>query len=74
MSGALTERVFVKKLERVGFTEIELSNRQPFALGRAADYPLFTPDLVELMYRLIPADKQGQVAESVIVTALAPTG
>ena len=69
MSGALTERVFVSKLKRVGFEEIEITERFPFPLDRAVDYPLFTPDLVDIMYRVIPRDKQGQVAMSVIVKA-----
>ena len=72
MSGALTERVFVTKLENVGFESIELLERFPFPLARAADYPLFTPDLVDMMYRLIPPHKQEQVAVSVIVKARMP--
>lgn len=72
MSGALTERVFVQKLDRVGFDDIRILDRLPFSLERAADYPLFTPDLVELMRRLIPPDTQDEVATSLIVTAGAP--
>jgi hypothetical protein len=59
-------------MKRVGFEGIEIVERFPFPLGRAADYPLFTSDLVDAMYRLIPAEKQGQVAMSVIVTARMP--
>lgn len=72
MAGALTERVFVLKLQRVGFDEIEVVARLPFPLARAADYPLFTPDLVETMYRLIPVEKQSQVAVSMIFKARCP--
>ena len=60
------------KLENVGFHDVELCNRFGFPLSRAADYPLFTPDLVELMERLIPDDKKGQVAVSLIVRASLP--
>ena len=72
MSGALTERVFVTKLSRVGFEEIELSGRVSFGIREAAGYPLFTPDLIELMERLIPASKHEEVAVSVIVRAVKP--
>lgn len=72
MSGALTERVFVTKMESVGFEGIEISQRIPFGLDRAIEYPLFTPDLIELMYKLIPTEKQGEVAMSVIVKAVTP--
>lgn len=69
MSGALAERVFVTKLQRVGFTEVAVRERFPFGLDRTAGYPLFTPDLVDLMRELIPADKHDQIATSIIVTA-----
>lgn len=69
MSGALAERVFVSKLNRVGFTDIDVPERFPFGLDRTAGYPLFTPDLVELMRELIPSEKQDEIATSVIVTA-----
>lgn len=72
MSGALAERVFVHKLERVGFTDVTVADRRPFGLADAARYPLFTPDLIELMGRLIPEDRHGEVAMSVIVTARKP--
>ena len=72
MSGALAERVFVSKLNRVGFTDIDVAERFPFPLERAANYPLFTADLVDLMYQLIPVDRQSEVATSVIVKARMP--
>ena len=72
MSGALTERVFVTKLDRVGFDDIQILDRLPFALERATDYPLFTPDLIALMRELIPADKQHEIATSLIVSAVIP--
>jgi hypothetical protein len=69
VAGALAERDFVEKLERVGFTGIEIVEREPFGIEDAASYPLFTADLIELMQRTIPADKQRTVAISVVVKA-----
>lgn len=72
MSGALAERVFVSKLNRVGFGHVTVKERFDFGLDRTAGYPLFTPDLVQLMYELIPAERHGSIATSVIITAIKP--
>jgi arsenite methyltransferase len=73
VSGALAERVFVTKLTNVGFDEVAVLERRPFALADVAIYPLFTDDLIELMRRLIPADAQAEVAVAVTLTAEVPT-
>lgn len=72
MSGALAERVFVKKLENVGFTDIVITERHPFRLSDAARYPLFTPDLIELMEELLPAERHDNVATGVTIRAVKP--
>lgn len=72
MAGALAERVFVSKLEKVGFTDVTVLDRQPFSMAAAADYPLFTPDLLELMERLLPSSAKERVATSVTLTARKP--
>ena len=69
MAGALAERVFVDKLTKVGFSDVAVLARQPFALDAAASYPLFTPDLVELMRTLLPPHQQAEVAVAVTVAA-----
>lgn len=60
------------KLRRVGFTNIEVVDREPFGLDRASEYPLFTPDLIELMNDLIPAERRDQIAMSLTVRAQNP--
>jgi arsenite methyltransferase len=72
VSGALAERVFVKKLENVGFTGIEVIERYPLTLADAADYPLFTPDLIELMTELLPPGRRAELATSITVLAQKP--
>jgi arsenite methyltransferase len=69
VAGALTERDFVAKLEKAGFLDIEILERSPVGVDDLALYPLFTPDLLELMRRLIPAERQGAVAVAVVVRA-----
>jgi arsenite methyltransferase len=68
----LAERVFARKLDRAGFTDMVFRARSAFGVDDCAVLPLFTPELIELMRRLIPASRQDLVAMSVIVTARKP--
>jgi arsenite methyltransferase len=69
VAGALTERDFVDKLEKAGFGEIRVHLREPVSVDDLALYPLFTADLIQLMRRLIPPERQAAVATSVVLTA-----
>ncbi|MGH2590112.1 MAG: hypothetical protein ACRDGW_04870 [Actinomycetota bacterium] len=72
MSGALAERVFAAKLRKVGFADVWIGEKVPYGIEHAALYPLFTDELVELMRKLIPAERQDRVAISVIAKARKP--
>lgn len=72
MSGALAERVFVEKAASVGFTAVEVVERRAFGIDDAARYPLFTPDLIDLMRRLLPPRQHARVAVAVTITAARP--
>ncbi len=74
MSGALAERAFARKIEKMGFTDVWIGERIPYGVDRAALYPLFTPAVIQLMRELIPPDRQATVAVSVIAKATKPTG
>ena len=69
MAGALTERDFVEKLEKASFGEIEVHEREPVSVDDLALYPLFTPELIELMRTLIPLERRSAVATAVVITA-----
>lgn len=69
MAGALTERDFVAKLEKAGFGQIEVHERESVSVDDLALYPLFTPELIQLMRTLIPPERQVAVATSVVITA-----
>jgi arsenite methyltransferase len=69
VAGALTERDFVEKLEKAGFGEIEVHEREPVSVDDLALYPLFTTEVIELMRKLIPRDRQNAVATSIVLTA-----
>ena len=68
----MAERVFARKLEKVGFTDVWIGEKQPFGVEQAAIFPLFTEEVVELMRTLIPADRRDSVAISVIAKARKP--
>jgi hypothetical protein len=74
VSGALAERAFARKIERMGFTDVWIGERIPYGVERAALYPLFTPAVIQLMRELIPPDRQAEVAVSVIAKATKPSG
>ncbi len=44
----------------------------PIGVDECELYPLFTPELIELMRRLIPVARQAKVARSVIFIARKP--
>jgi hypothetical protein len=68
----MAERVFARKLEKVGFTDVWIGERQPFGIDQAAIFPLFTDEVVALMRKLIPAERRDSVAISVIAKARKP--
>jgi arsenite methyltransferase len=69
VSGALAERDFVNKLERVGFTDVTIPHRHAFGIEDCELYPLFTDDLVQLMRDLIPPERQHAIATSIVIKA-----
>jgi hypothetical protein len=68
----MAERVFAGKLERVGFADIWVGGHRPFGIDEAALYPLFTSEVIGVMRRTIPPDRQDHVATGVIVKARKP--
>jgi hypothetical protein len=72
VSGALAERVFAHKLQKVGFTDLNVLERRPFGLGDAARYPLFTPEVITLMEERLSPERRDEVAVAVTLTARRP--
>lgn len=69
VSGALAEDDFVRKLERAGFTGIEVLSHEPLSIDDCALYPLFSDAVISLMRELIPEEKHGSVAVAVVIRA-----
>jgi arsenite methyltransferase len=68
----MAERVFARKMEKAGFREISIGERTPFGINSAALYPLFTPEIIDLMRELLPPERHDRVATGVIATAHKP--
>jgi SAM-dependent methyltransferase len=72
IAGALAEPTFIRKLDRAGLVDIEMSERSRLTLDDVAVYPLFTPEVLALMRRVLPDHTRRHIATSVIVRARKP--
>lgn len=72
VAGALEEDDFVAKLEKAGFRDVEVVDREPMSIDDCALYPLFPEEVIGLMRELIPPEKHPSVAISIIVRASLP--
>lgn len=64
--------MFASKLANDGLVDIDFSERAPFGIDDVALYPLFGPEVLDLMQRLVPAEAQDAVAVGLIVKAAKP--
>ena len=71
-AGAMAERALLRALARVGLVDVEVRERHPFGVEDCARFPLFTPDLLEVMRATIPPERQPVIATVVTVTARQP--
>lgn len=69
MAGALTERAFVERMEKLGFAGISVLERKRYGIDDLAAEPLFPRDLIEMMRRLLPADVQDRIGVRIVVAA-----
>lgn len=68
----MAERVFARKLEKVGFSDVEVRGHRPMSIDDIARFPLYPPELIELMRKLMSPRQQVEVATSVIIRARRP--
>ena len=72
LSGALSERAMYTSLRRAGFRAVSIEPIEPFGIDECALYPLFTPALLDLLRRLVPADRLDRIATSSLIRARKP--
>ena len=73
LSGALSERAMYTAVRRAGFREVSIQPLEPFGIDECAMYPLFTPELLDLIRRLVPSGRLGRIATSTLIRARKPT-
>jgi len=71
-AGAMAERALLRALGRVGLVDVEVRERHPFGVEDCARFPLFTPELLDVMRATIPPERQPTIATVVTVTARQP--
>jgi hypothetical protein len=64
--------VLVKKFFNVGFEEIRVVDRRPFGLADLARYPLFTPEFLDFLGKVMPPARHAELVFSLVVTARTP--
>lgn len=68
----MAERVFAKWLRKAGFTDIAIAHEQWLGIDDLMHYPLFTPELLDLMRRAIAPERHHALARSLVFTARKP--
>jgi hypothetical protein len=64
--------VLLKKFFNVGFDAITVAERGSLALGDLTRYPLFAPDFIEFLRRIMPPHRHAELVFSIVVTARKP--
>jgi hypothetical protein len=60
-AGALTEHDFARKLDRAGFGQVQIVDRQPQSIDDLAVYSLFPAGLLQLIRTHIPPGKHARI-------------
>ena len=64
--------MLLKKFFNVGFIGIEIVERRAFGLEDLTRYPLFVPDFIEFLRRIMPSRRHAELVFSIVVTARKP--
>lgn len=68
----MAERVFARKVQKVGFVDLEIFGHTPYGIDEVARYPLFPPELIQVMRKVLPPERRRHLATGVIVRARRP--
>jgi hypothetical protein len=56
----------------VGFDRIETEGRRPFGLAELTRYPLFAPEFLDFLRRVMPPQRHAELVFALVVTARKP--
>lgn len=74
LSGALSEKAMYRGVRRAGFRAVGIEPMHGFGISECALYPLFGPDLLQLLRERVPEERHDRIAQSVVVRARKPAG
>ena len=64
--------MLIKKFFNVGFGDIAVVERRSFGLGDLTRYPLFAPEFLDFMRRIMPPERHAELVFAIAVTARKP--
>lgn len=64
--------MLTKKVANIGFEAVATVDRRPFGIDALASYPVFPPEFVDFLRRVMPADRHDELVRSVVVLARKP--
>ena len=64
--------MLLKKFFNVGFQGAEVVERKAFGLEDLIRYPLFAPDFIDFMRRIMPPHRHAELVSSIVITARKP--
>ncbi len=62
----------MKKFWNVGFRELQVVDHRGFGLDDLARYPLFAPDFLAFLRRLMPPERHAELVFAIVITARKP--
>jgi len=62
----------LKKFFNVGFEEIRVVARGACGLNDLARYPLFAPEFIDFLRRIMPPHRHAELVSSIVLTARKP--
>ncbi|MGH9462489.1 MAG: hypothetical protein ACRD1X_14845 [Vicinamibacteria bacterium] len=65
--------MLLKKFFNVGFDDITVVDRRPLGLADIMRYPLFAPDFLDFLRKIMPLERHGEMVFSITVKARKPT-
>lgn len=64
--------MLLKKFFNAGFEDIAVVDRRPFGLDDLRRYPLFAPEFIDFLRRVMPEPRHLEIVLSIVVTARKP--
>jgi hypothetical protein len=65
--------VLLKKFFNVGFDDIQVVSKRAFSLEDLTRYPLFAPDFIDFLRRMMQPTRHAELVFSIVVTARKPS-